>query len=47
MWKQRACVQWLAEGDRNTKFFHMKACQRRQRNEIRGLFDTNNQWVGS
>lgn len=21
MWRQRSCVQWLAKGDSNTKFF--------------------------
>jgi hypothetical protein len=45
MWKQRARVQWLMEGDKNTRYFHIKASQRRQRNEIKGLFTTTGVWV--
>ena len=44
MWAQRAHVSWLKDGDRNTKFFHTKASQRRRRNYIKGLYDNNNRW---
>lgn len=36
-WKQRAKQTWLKDGDRNTKFFHRSANQRRKINEIKGI----------
>ena len=37
-------IQWLRDGDKNTRFFHSKATQRRQRNYIKGLYDEKGQW---
>ncbi|KAJ0111527.1 hypothetical protein Patl1_02330 [Pistacia atlantica] len=36
-WKQRAKQQWLKDGDRNIKFFHLCANQRRKSNVIKQI----------
>ena len=40
-WKQKSRVFWPREGDRNTKFFHALTKQRRARNKITQLLDTD------
>ena len=47
MWRQRSKVAWLHDGDRNTRFFHSKASQRRRRNYITKLYDANGGWCSS
>ncbi|CAM8987641.1 unnamed protein product [Rhodiola kirilowii] len=47
MWKQRARVEWIKYGDRNTAFFHARASQRRKRNWIHKLIDSQGVTVTS
>ncbi|KAK3198467.1 hypothetical protein Dsin_021882 [Dipteronia sinensis] len=43
-WRQRAKVEWLNKGDKNSRFFYMKASVRKARNKIRGLKDEAGNW---
>ncbi|KAL2926785.1 hypothetical protein RDABS01_028375, partial [Bienertia sinuspersici] len=38
-WKQRSRQSWLQSGDKNSKFFHEKARQRKARNNIERIHD--------
>ncbi|KAK2422548.1 hypothetical protein QL285_033075 [Trifolium repens] len=44
VWRQRSRAMWLKEGDKNTKFFHSKANQRKKVNEIKRLKDVHGCW---
>ncbi|GJX88622.1 ribonuclease H [Tanacetum coccineum] len=45
MWKQRSRVQWLREGDKNTRYFHTRATSQNKRNSILRLKDEDGRWV--
>ncbi|XP_074318889.1 uncharacterized protein LOC141655723 [Silene latifolia] len=42
-WRQRFRALWLKDGDRNTKFFHTRAGERKRKNTIHKLVDDNGQ----
>ena len=44
-WRQRLRISWMREGDRNTKFFHECASQRKRTNEIKQLRSQDGAWV--
>lgn len=44
LWRQRSRVVWLMNGDKNTKFFHFKADQRRRINQIKRLKNEEGVW---
>ena len=44
-WQQRARTDCLRGGDRNTKFFHAKASQRKAKKQIEGLEDSHGRWL--
>lgn len=43
-WQQRARLNWLRDGDRNSKVFHAQATERRKHNAIHRLLDDLGQW---
>ncbi|CAN1152523.1 hypothetical protein LINPERHAP2_LOCUS18799, partial [Linum perenne] len=45
IWIHKSRSNWAAEGDRNTKFFHLAALKRRAVNRIRCLKDCNDVWI--
>ena len=44
MWRQRARTQWVAKGDKNTRYFHGVATQRKRKNFIKGIKDGEGAW---
>ncbi|XP_038971981.1 uncharacterized protein LOC120104612 [Phoenix dactylifera] len=46
-WRQKSRVQWVSEGDRNTRFFHRSTIIRRRRSMIHSLRDGSGHRVES
>ncbi|CAN6555765.1 unnamed protein product [Malus baccata var. baccata] len=44
-WQQRSRVQWLKEGDANTKFFHQSTLHRRRRNKVASVKNSQGNWI--
>ncbi|GAU43826.1 hypothetical protein TSUD_399190 [Trifolium subterraneum] len=45
MWFQRSRAKWLTDGDRDTRYYHIKTISRRRKNNIVMLKDEQGQWV--
>lgn len=44
-WKQKSIADWLKEGDKNTKFFHIKTSSRKRKNRIWGIENAQGEWT--
>jgi hypothetical protein len=47
LWKQKSRIQWLKEGERNTKFFHRTVIHRRHSNKITRLISAAGETIHS
>ncbi|GKU90595.1 hypothetical protein SLEP1_g4575 [Rubroshorea leprosula] len=47
LWKMKSRINWLNDGDRNTKFFHLSTISRRKCNRILSFLDENNVEISS
>lgn len=45
VWRQRSRVNWLKDGDQNTRSFHECAAQRKRTNTIMGIRDREDTWT--
>lgn len=44
-WHQRSRAKWLQDGDRNTRYYHVKATKRKRRNRIHMLRNNDGIWI--
>ena len=47
MWFQRAKVWWAKDGDKNSKFFHSRATQRKRKNSIQKIWAVSSDWTSN
>jgi hypothetical protein len=45
MWFQRSRAKWLIDGERNTRYYHLKTVSRRRRNNTLMLKNEDGEWV--
>ncbi|KAI9128451.1 hypothetical protein K1719_001444 [Acacia pycnantha] len=45
LWAQKAIAEWSVYGDRNSRFFHARANQRRKSKKIEAIKDEEGTWV--
>ena len=45
VWKQKSRENWLKEGDRNSRFFHLSAIIRRKRNAVDAIKGDDGTWI--
>jgi hypothetical protein len=45
MWFQRSRAKWLKDGDRNTRYYHIKTVSRKRINNVIMLKNDNGQWI--
>ncbi|GAU46050.1 hypothetical protein TSUD_191210 [Trifolium subterraneum] len=45
VWFQKSRSQWIKDGDRNTRYYHVKTIKRRRQNKIIMLRNDQNEWV--
>lgn len=44
LWMLKSRTEWIMEGERNTKFFHVSTLVNRRHNKIRGLLTPEGEW---
>src|SRR3954471_11036721 len=47
LWWQRSRIEWLVGGDKNSKFFHIRASMRRRKNLIKNLKNNNGDTISN
>lgn len=45
LWFQKSRAKWLADGDRNTSYYHSKTTVRRRRNRVHTLKNEDGEWI--